>query len=177
MLYFAYGSNLLEERLRLHVPTARFVAVGELPGWRREFHLRSTDGSAKCNAVNSADNSVLHGALYEIDVPGRRALDEWEGLGSMYGLAEAIVRTVAGEHTVFFYVGSDSFVDRALRPYDWYLASLIAGARRLALPAAVVEELTVRERWSDPDADRARRNWGLIPPDLRLTWNVSVVPP
>ena len=29
-LYFAYGSNLLKQRLQLENPSAEFVAVGEL---------------------------------------------------------------------------------------------------------------------------------------------------
>ncbi|HAV61952.1 MAG TPA: gamma-glutamylcyclotransferase [Verrucomicrobiales bacterium] len=168
MLYFAYGSNLLEERLKLHVPDARFVAVGRLPGWRRMFHLRSQDGSAKCDLVRCPDeSSPIEGALYECSAKGREALDVWEGLGSMYRLEEVRIESELGEQMAFFYAGSESFVDPERRPYDWYLASIVAGARRHRLTEETLASLSSVPSWNDPDSERSFRNWKLIPANLR----------
>lgn len=166
MLYFAYGSNLLEERLKLHVPAARLAGLGSLRGWRRKFQLRSRDGSAKCDIVREAD-SILHGALFEIDPAGRRVLDEWEGLGFMYHEETSTITTDRGSIEAFFYAGNESHIDPHLRPYDWYLASLLAGGRRLGLPADELKTLESYPTWPDPDPDRAARNWSLIPAGLR----------
>jgi len=169
MLYFAYGSNLLVERLRLHAPSARFAGIGALAGWKRSFRLRSQDGSAKCDAVHDARSGQLHGALYDLTAMERECLDAWEGLGSMYRRLNAVVQTGGIEAEVFFYVGNQSHVDHSLRPYDWYVASLIAGVRRHQLPASIETELAETVCWKDPDPERADRNWALIPPALRRT--------
>lgn len=166
--YFAYGSNLLEERLRLHVPSARLVAAGTVTGWHRVFHLRSRDGSAKADLVPAKDpGAVVEGALYELDPDERPALDAWEGLGSMYRLDEVEVVTGNGSVTSFTYCGSPSHQAAGLRPYDWYLASVIAGATRLSLTGETLAALRAVPAWRDRDAVRAERNWSLIPAALR----------
>lgn len=167
MHYFAYGSNLLEERLKLHVPSARCLGVGKLKGWQRVFHLRSQDGSAKCDLIRATGaDDELEGAVYEIDPAERPGLDAWEGLGVMYTQETAVADLTGAPTEVFFYIGNRSFMDPALRPYDWYLASVVAGARRLGLKDGTQRELMNIATWPDPDTARSERNWSLIPAEL-----------
>lgn len=49
-LNFAYGSNMLTDRLRERVPSARPVAVARLAGHSLRWHKVSIDGSGKCDA-------------------------------------------------------------------------------------------------------------------------------
>lgn len=52
--YFAYGSNMLTERLIARTPSARPVGTSLLPGHRLTFHKRGRDGSGKCDAFETA---------------------------------------------------------------------------------------------------------------------------
>lgn len=157
MHYFAYGSNLLEQRLRRHDPAARFVGVGRLPGWRMVFHLKSLDGSAKCDAVRTGKTEdVLHGAMYQLSTAGRATLDQWEDLGGTYCLHETTAETERGPIPVFFYVGNPERIAPGLLPYDWYRAIVLAGARQRNLPEAFVRKLEQHPVQADLDLARAR---------------------
>jgi len=168
MLNFAYGSNLLAERLLARVPQARFVGAGWLPGWRFALNVRSEDGSAKANAVHTARSSdVLHGALYELDDTGKLTLDRFEDVGGSYQLAHATAGTAAGPREVYLYVGGGSSLVEGLPPYDWYHGFIRAGARQRGLPADFIQWLESIRTTQDADATRAAANWRLIPPELR----------
>lgn len=167
MLNFAYGSNLLSERLLARVPQARFVGIGWLPGWRFALNIRSEDGSAKANAIHTARPSdVLHGALYELDDAGKLTLDRYEDVGGSYRLAHAIAETAAGPSEVYLYVGSGSSLVEGLSPYDWYLGFILAGARQRGLPGDFIEELLSVSTVRDADPVRSAKNKALVPPEL-----------
>jgi len=49
--YFAYGSNMLSDRLCSRSPSARAIGPAWLPNWQMMFNKRSIDGSAKANLM------------------------------------------------------------------------------------------------------------------------------
>jgi gamma-glutamylcyclotransferase len=53
MLYFAYGSNMLTERLKARVPSTRPISPAILSDYDLRFHKRSTDKSGKCDIIKS----------------------------------------------------------------------------------------------------------------------------
>lgn len=168
MLNFAYGSNLLEERLLARVPQARFVGVGKIIGWRIALNIRSEDGSAKANAIHTGrPEDVLHGALYELDGAGKAVLDRFEDVGGAYRIEDATAETASGAREVYLYAGNARRFVENLPPYDWYLGFILAGARQRGLPAEFIERLEAVRAIPDPDARRAATNWNLIPPHLR----------
>jgi len=153
-LYFAYGSNMLTERLKSRAPSALLVGNGILEGHRVDFDKVSTDGSGKCNLKptgNSADQ--VHGVLFSVDSSERQNLDRAEGLGAGYRIET--VQVVAGTRkcTAVTYVAE--VTDSELRPYDWYLELVVAGAVEHRLPGAYVESL--QAVGTQPDHDDARR--------------------
>lgn len=168
MLNFAYGSNLLAERLLARVPQARFVGVGWVPGWRFAMNVRSTDGSAKANAIHTGrDEDVLHGALYELDETGKAVLDGFEDVGGAYRIEIVTAQTKAGPREAYLYTGNqDRFVE-GMPPYDWYLGFILAGARQRELPAKFIHSLETILTRSDSNADRSAANWRLIGQSLR----------
>lgn len=168
MLNFAYGSNLLEERLLARVPQARFVGVGKIIGWRFALNIRSEDGSAKANGIHTnRPEDVLHGALYELDDAGKAVLDRFEDVGGAYRIEHATAGTAAGPREVYLYAGNVSRFVENLPPYDWYLGFILAGARQRGLPADFIKRLEAVRAIPDPDARRAATNWNLIPPPAR----------
>ena len=49
--YFAFGSNMLLERIKKRVPSARVLGNATLGGYALRFNKLSKDGSGKANIV------------------------------------------------------------------------------------------------------------------------------
>ncbi|MGE3550769.1 MAG: gamma-glutamylcyclotransferase family protein [Geobacter sp.] len=74
MFYFAYGSNLWREQMRLRCPDARCLGTGRLDGFR---WLITSRGYA--SMVRSAGDSVF-GTVYLLSEADERSLDRYEGV-------------------------------------------------------------------------------------------------
>lgn len=140
--YFAYGWNMWPPQIRSRCPSARLVETASIPGWAPVYDKPSTDGSAKLN-IRPIPGAFTTGVVYEIDDSGRRALDEAEPRcrAASVGISgrETLTYTYEGEPT------------RAM-PYDWYVATVIAGARRHEIPVDGLEVGTI----PDPIAAEVR---------------------
>lgn len=158
--YFAYGSNMLDERLthRTRCPSARLLGTGSAAGWRLAFAKRGADGSGKATMLRSSRAADrVHGVLFQIDLAERAALDGVEGpdYERLDDLDVALDDGVRARASV--YVARDGAIDPTLVAFDWYRALVIAGARRHRLPAAVIAEIeSVRVR-PDPNPARDQR--------------------
>ncbi len=136
--YFAYGSNMLRERLVARVSTAEGVAVGVARDYRLDFAKISVDGSGKGDMVASPGDEVW-GVLYELDADQKAALDEHEG--RHYRAREIVVSTPSGDQAAWAYVAEPHRRDPSKVPYDWYVALIVAGARQGGLPEPYVQAL------------------------------------
>jgi len=136
--YFAYGSNMLRERLVARVSTAQAVAVGAVRDYRLDFAKVSVDGSGKGDMVASPGDEVW-GVLYEFDASQKADLDEQEG--RHYQAREVVVSTADGDQAAWAYMAQPHRRDPSKVPYDWYLALIVAGARQGGLPEAYVRAL------------------------------------
>jgi hypothetical protein len=127
-LYFAYGSNMLPARLQARCKTARLVGCALAEGADLTFSKISNDGSGKASLA-PASNVQTPGALFEIAGSDLPALDKAEGVGTGYERNDrfSINLTANGECvTATTYIATA--IDDRLKPYDWYLALVIAGA-------------------------------------------------
>ena len=153
--YFAYGSNMLTARLRERVPSATAIGIGQLEGHVLRWDKRSwRDGSGKCDAEYTGQRSdVVWGVVFEFDPKDRPALDQAEGLGNGY-IEKMVNVLMEGEPiTAVTYLATDK--DASLRPYHWYKALVIAGAREHGLPPSYRSHLELVVTVSDPDPLRA----------------------
>lgn len=157
---FAYGSNLSRERLRRRAPSARFLGSARLRGYELRFHKRGADGSGKADVFRTdRPEDVVWGALFEIDGRHKDDLDRYEDLGRSYREARLPVRTPDdGVVRAFTYLALPSAIEPGLKPFAWYRAFLVRGARERGLPTEWIEALESVEVKQDPDAERARRN-------------------
>lgn len=142
-IYFAYGSNMLTERLRQRCPSARPIGTAVVPDHALHFTKPSVDHSGKATLV-IADNirARTPGVLFEIATSDLPNLDSAEGAGIGYD-----------RHTEFEVLRAESsdpikattYLAREtrsnLRPYDWYLALVIAGAHEHRLGAGYIRLL------------------------------------
>ena len=153
--YFAYGSNMLTERLRARVASARPIGAGWARDWTLGFGKRSLDLSGKAT-IARAPGARLDGVLFEITPAELGILDAFEGPG--YARDPIAVLTPGGGNLLAqVYVGRPDHLDPGLRPYDWYLALILEGARRHALPPAHLARLAAVAAIPDPDPDRPTR--------------------
>lgn len=161
--YFAYGSNMHPYRLWQRVPSSAPIETVELIGHVLRFHKRSPDGSGKCNIFRTGlESDRVIGMLYRIDPGERESLDRAEGLGSGYFHAELSVSGRTGSHLAFAYVADPRFIDDALKPYSWYKALVLSGARTHGLPLEYVSAIERHEAIDDPDDARHREHLRIL---------------
>ena len=156
-LYFAYGSNMLPARLQRRCSSARFVGCGEAAGWDLEFSKVSNDESGKATMFSS-DDALTPGALFEIADSDLDALDTVEGAGAGYDRDDHFGVAIAGTNQpVMAKTYLASAIDRRLKPYDWYLALVIAGASFHAFSEGYLTRLQGIDHLTDAQSDRRTR--------------------
>jgi len=161
MLYFAYGSNMWRARIEERLGPCRPVATARLEGRALRFHKAGGDGSGKCDAfLTGAGGDVLYGVVYEITAAQRRLLDRFEGPG--YAASRLAVQSRAGVLDAFAYVAHETVLDPGARPFDWYKALVLEGARRARLPHAYIDRIRAVDAIPDPDPERATRHRALL---------------
>lgn len=156
MLCFTYGSNMSHRRLQARVPSARFVAVAELPAHRLRFHKSAGDGSAKCDAEESGnpDDRVI-GVVYEIDDGEKPDLDRHEALG--FGYEEKQVELASGRDQIQAWMYYATRINNALKPFHWYKDHVLIGARENGLPVEYIAQIEAVESIDDPKPERHGR--------------------
>ncbi|WP_208180036.1 gamma-glutamylcyclotransferase family protein [Sinorhizobium medicae] len=158
LTYFAYGSNMLASRLAARCKSAKVVGNALAEGFSLEFSKPSIDGSGKGHLVKSDEgNTSQPGVLFEIDISELLELDRVEGAGKGYRREECFeCRNSANEliHAIT-YLGTERNV--TLKPYDWYLALIVAGARENGFDAGDVDKLLSFARMEDANPDRPTR--------------------
>lgn len=159
--YFAYGSNLYLPRLRARVPSCVPLGPGQLLGYRLAFHKQGRDGSGKCNVVPTGNlHDIVHGRLFELPQVELDALHRAEGFG--YDQAWADVCCGGEVRAAMFYLGRAEFVDDSLRPFAWYKAFVLRGAREAGLPADYLAQIDEVPAVADPDRRRDQNHRRLL---------------
>lgn len=166
--YFAYGSNILEARLKERCSSARPIGTGHLTGHILDFSKKSKDGSGKATIVKTgSDDDHVYGRLFEIKNNETCCLDKAEGYNanSLKGYDKNTDYTVLKEDgtvekDVTSYIAFSNSRDPSLIPYDWYLALIIAGYKEAELPDNILEDIKatpfITTENSDPDKIKTR---------------------
>lgn len=157
--YFAYGPNLLRERLLARCTGVIRVGRAALPDSRLRFDKASLDGSGKC-AFESAAGEVVCGVLRDLPEEQLPALNLAEGTDDGYKRCVVEVTPEGGGMIeVLAYRALERWV--GVPPYDWYLALVIAGAQQQGLPPEYVARLRATPFAVDDDLQRAERREAL----------------
>lgn len=151
--YFAYGANLHPGWLRRRIPAAVVVGAGALPGHRIAFRKRGRDGAGRSDAWQTGDPADrLPGALYRLPAGD---LGRLGAAGAGYHADEVQIETAAGLVAALTWRADADQLAADLRPWDWYLALIVAGAAIHALPADYRRWLASVPVAQDPDRARA----------------------
>ena len=168
-LYFAYGANMLSRRLTApnRAPSAVAIDIGFVEGRRFSFGKVSRDKSGKSHLEATGNpQDRAYGVLYKVNVKDKPNLDIAEGLGIGYSETNIQVVTATGVYTAQTYVAS--FKEDPLLPYQWYKASVVAGAIEHDLPFEYIEWLRTFESQPDANPKRGTEREALIFGDLPL---------
>ena len=161
LYYFAYGSNMLHERLQRRVSSANPMGVAKLGGYRLAFRKRSMDGSAKCDLVSDTA-SEAYGVLFEMKEEELPFLDRAEGVGFGYERVERQLYYRTREIGAFLYLAQPRYITTTDLPYSWYLQFVLHGAKQNALPPAYIQRIASTPRKEDDDIERVQRNHDIL---------------
>ncbi len=160
-LYFAYGSNMLSARLRGRCPGASFAGLAQAEGYALSFSKKGRDGSGKATIGRVAGAGArVEGVLYLVPAAERGALDRAEG---GYLRDDDFPVTAAGGRMlrVTTYMAPPRSCASGLRPFDWYLALMKAGAVEHGLGPDTVALIGSAPVMADPDEERSRQMFKL----------------
>jgi len=153
MLYFAYGSNMLFDQMRERCPSATFVGIATLEGYRLAFSRKATSSNSPWCGFGVADvvpdeESSVWGAVFQIDERDVGALDRSEGYRpdraknsyrrvEVHVFADGKPECPLLAHT---YVVCEREKPNPI-PHPDYVARIIAGAKSWNVPAEYIRTL------------------------------------
>jgi len=132
--YFAYGSNMNENRMKTRGAYYSSRLAGKLEGYELQFNKRAdANGIAYANIVIKKD-SVVWGVLYEGNNSTLEQLDGYEGVignkeGHYYRESVSIFAPALDKMVdAVVYIACDSYVlKKDCKPSREYLSHLLAG--------------------------------------------------
>ncbi len=163
--YFAYGSNMLVQRIQAQnrVPGAKVLQKGFLPGYMLRFNKESNDGSSKCNIVPTGNpDDIVYGVVFVLPINQKANLDNAEGLGKGYHEEILEIGTAVGPLSAYSYIADQRSTRETLNPYTWYKNFVLEGARQNNLPEEYVKSIEAVEAIIDPDESRSRANYEIV---------------
>jgi gamma-glutamylcyclotransferase len=132
--YFAYGSNMNPERVRLRRMAIKGYMSGTLNGYRLAFNKRSTiiPGAASANIMVSATSRV-EGVIYQLEnLTTIESMDPFEGYPVRHSRQIVPIETREGVLESWVYTANEDHVQEGLKPAKWYLDHLLAGKEYLS---------------------------------------------
>ncbi|MBC7252702.1 MAG: gamma-glutamylcyclotransferase [Actinobacteria bacterium] len=135
IVYFAYGSNMPESRMRERTPSAVALVVWKLEGMRVAMNKKGWNDSEKANLVEDP-GSVVYSTLYRIDSSELPRLDSAEG-----GYERRSFKAVFGDEIVEAQVYISREITEAPVAWDWYKDIILKGAKEHGLPGSYIQYL------------------------------------
>jgi gamma-glutamylcyclotransferase len=155
--YFAYGSNMLTARLRERCPSAVVRTTAVVRDHIVVFGKRSIDHSGKASLrALAGPKNIVRGVVFEIANEEVEGLDDAEGSGYSRRSSFHVecLRTGDTINTCTYFATK---YDDELRPYDWYLALVLAGITEHGLGEEYAATVRAICHHSDPQPSRKSR--------------------
>ena len=148
-LYFAYGSNMSERRLKdkKRAPSAKVVGTGVLKDYCLTFNKYSSkDGSGKCT-IECSELHKVYGVLFEVKKYQEGKLDAAEGLCKGYTDINVDIKIIETRKPEKYKCGETvcaktyygTNLKPTLKPYTWYKKHVLVGAKEQNLPQRYID--------------------------------------
>ncbi|KAK3511797.1 hypothetical protein QTP70_023182 [Hemibagrus guttatus] len=142
-LYFAFGSNLLKERLQLKNPSAVFHSVARLQGYVLQFGLWGENVISSWNGgvatIEECPDEDICGVVWKMANEDLVSLDKQEGVDKgIYSPMEVTVETEAGPLLCRTYKMNNF---RPCAPSPQYKEVICLGAQQNGLPEYYIKKL------------------------------------
>lgn len=137
VLYFAYGSNMLEKQMIDRGCSIKNKTKGILNNFEFKFNTKSKDKSGKGN-VQEKEKSIVEGVIYDIDSDSLKKLTSIE---KRYH--EKNVQILVDEKLLncVTFVANEDEIDTDLKPNTEYKAKIVQGAREFQLSESYISFL------------------------------------
>ncbi|XP_034560349.1 gamma-glutamylcyclotransferase a [Notolabrus celidotus] len=142
-MYFAFGSNLLKERLQLANPSATFLTTGRLKDYELNFGLweqhveNSWHGGVA--TIQSVPGSEVWGVIWTLSNENLSSLDKQEGVSQgLYSPLEVLVETDEGPMSCRTYQMNNF---HPCPPSPQYKEVVCLGAEQNGLPVEYLKRL------------------------------------
>ncbi|CAH1726473.1 unnamed protein product [Aphis gossypii] len=147
--YFAYGSNLLAERIHIQNPTAVRIGMGKLNAHRLDFNEFSNFWEGCPSTVVPDPKEHVWGALWQLNSSDLSNLDRQEGVDiNMYLPFEVNIETPNGDNVLSrcYKLVNQPLVKQIplppnRRPSKAYLETILLGANETGLPSDYLQFL------------------------------------
>ncbi|XP_061198212.1 gamma-glutamylcyclotransferase-like [Saccostrea echinata] len=145
-LYFAYGSNLLRQRLTLQNPSAVFKGVGHLKNFRLDFKSPSDPKISRWRGaaatIEPHPEGTVWGVIWRLDAKDKASLDRQEGIYDAINV-EVITPDNKTYSNCRTYVMQKAYITDRYdnRPSPHYKDVLVRGAQQNNIPQAYIEFL------------------------------------
>lgn len=127
------------------------------PGYVVGVGKLSADESGKATLIRSAEaHDVVRGAVFEISTDELPSLDAAEGRGYRR-LTDFVVRCLRTGEPIETHTYQARTHDSRLKPYDWYLALVMAGSGEHGLGEDYAAALRATPYHADPQPERVSR--------------------
>ncbi|CAH2005519.1 unnamed protein product [Acanthoscelides obtectus] len=168
-LYFAYGSNLLAQRIHINNPSAVRAGIAKLNDYRLDFVGQSSRWKGAPATIVPHTGKHVWGALWELDNADKESLDRQEGVdANIYFPLEVEVESSDGKvmraRTYRETAEIKEYVDLSKLPAERqpstiYLKTILTGAKESGLPSEYQEILkTICDNGYQGDVDIGKLN-------------------
>lgn len=133
MNYFAYGTNLNLDQMKVRCPNIKIIKMVLLKDFTLYFTSRSIP------SIKYEDNAETWGVLFDIDKSCENSLDKYEGFPTLYLKKNIeVIDKDGGKFDCFAYVANEV---QEGKPGRQYLEKLLAGAVQNNLPEDYIEQI------------------------------------
>ncbi|OQV22268.1 putative Gamma-glutamylcyclotransferase [Hypsibius exemplaris] len=135
-LYFAFGSNLFEDRIHINCPSAERVGPGKLFGYQLAFNYNSLRWRGHVATIKESEDDHLWGCIWTIKNSELHALDLQEGVH--YGLYRPLSVQVTSPEGITLSVRTYQMTrpyEEDAKPSVVYKRIIALGAKQSNLPS------------------------------------------
>ncbi|XP_014783098.1 gamma-glutamylcyclotransferase [Octopus bimaculoides] len=131
--YFAFGSNLLKERLLINNKTAVFKTVAKLENYHLKFAYKTSTWHGHAATIAESKDDVVWGVVYEMNTSNIDSLDKQEGVDK--NIYRPIKVTVKSMNDVLYDCRTYQLLKRDFgEPSPQYKDIIVRGALASGIP-------------------------------------------